>query len=348
MARTLEDIEKDIKDANAKLQPFQKKLAKGKKLNASESRNKSFYENNLKRLEEEKKNFGKPSVNEKPPVVNNGSVDKPNGGTGSGTGGKSLEKQYQESLKKQQELADQLNDANLRNKKLEDEKSTLEQVQKGVDQVDEATEANIPTWFWREAQEMAPTDKAKRGFIITNHILNRLGTTTGNIGAIVQNAGGSGGASIKEHGGSLIDQYRQGKLEQAIANRKTKQNARMQFQLDAYTAAGAEENRMREVQRKLRNSGYWGNFERLSIEQQVYLQGLLYSDTKGEITNAMIGNLIDQIMKGKDVSLEQVAVNSLAAAGVDNLDTIVKEAKSWGEKALDHLFGSKPGSKPGE
>lgn len=338
---TLEEIDAAIKEKEAQIEKInknEKKLqSKKKSLSNNQVQLRSLYQRELKDLNDKKVNFGKP------PVVDNSKPNDTDDKTDDKTGGKSLQEKYDELLKKQQELADQLNDANLTNKKLADEKSTLEQVQKGVDQVDDNVQENVPSWWWREVQEMAPTDKAKRGFIMANHILNRLGTATGNIGAIVQNAGGSGGASLKEHGGSYLDQYRQSKMEQAIANRKTKQNARMQFQLDAYTAVGAEENRMREAQRRLRNSGFWGKYERLNNEQQVYLQGLLYEDTKGEITNAMIGNIIDKIMEGKDVSLEQVAVNSLAAAGVDNFDNIIKGAKGWGDKIANYLFGSKPG-----
>lgn len=341
---TLEEINAAIKEKEAQIEKInknEKKLqSKKKTLSNNQVQLRSLYQRELKDLNDKKVNFGKPVD----PLKNNTNNNNNTGGETGGGDQKTPEEKYQEALKKQQELADQLNDANLLNKKLQDEKSALEQVQKGVDQVDDNVQENVPTWSWREVvDEMAPTDKAKRGFLITNHILNRLGTATGNIGAIVQNAGGSGGASLKEHGGSYLDQYRQSKMEQAIANRKTKQNARMQFQLDAYTAVGAEENRMREAQRRLRNSGFWGKYERLNNEQQVYLQGLLYEDTKGEITNAMIGNIIDKIMEGKDVSLEQVAVNSLAAAGVDNFDNIIKGAKGWGDKIANYLFGSKPG-----
>lgn len=358
---TQEEIKAKIATAQGKLDKIAKKEAKGKTLTKKDLKDRNElnaevakYNLMLKQFNDppkngdgtgtgtgnggENDNTGGGGSNKKPPVVNN----NPNGAGGK-TGGKNLQELYNESLKKQQELADQLNDANLQNKKLQEEKSALEQTQKGVDQIDEATEKNTPNVWWREAYEMAPTDKAKRGFLIANHILKNLSTGLNNISAIIANNGGSGGGKIQEFGGSLIDQYRQSKMEQVIENRRTKQNARMQFQLDTYISIGAEENRMREVQRRLRNSGFSGQYERLNSAQQAYLQGLLYEDTKGQITNAMVGNLIKQIMEGKDVSFEQVAVNSLAAAGIDNLDNIVQKGKSWGEKFINYLLGSKPG-----
>ena len=203
--------------------------------------------------------------------------------------------------------------------------------------VDANVEENIPTWFWREAQEMSPTDKAKHGFIISNYILNRLGTAAGNIGAIIQNAGGSGGAALKEHGGSYIDQYRQSKLEQAMANRKTKQNSLLQQQIDALVAIGASENEARAIQNKLRNSKHWNKYNRLTNAQQVYIQGLLYNDTSGKISDAVLGNFIDRIMEGKDASLEQLATTTLTAAGIDNIDSIKSGAKSIADKVLEWL-----------
>ena len=249
----------------------------------------------------------------------------------------SKEKRLENIEEKAAEAADEMNSEEDKNKKTEDAKSAAETARDMAAQVDANVEENIPTWFWREAQEMAPSDKAKRGFIISNYILNRLGTAAGNIGAIIQNAGGSGGAALKEHGGSYIDQYRKSKLEQAMANRKTRQNNLLQQQVDALVAIGASENEARAIQNKLRNSKYWNKYNRLTNEQQVYIQGLLYSDTKGEITDAVLGDFIDRIMNGKDVSLNNVAATALTAAGIDNIDQLVSEARTIGDKVLKML-----------
>ena len=249
----------------------------------------------------------------------------------------SKEKRLENIEEKAAEAADEMNSEEDKNKKTEDAKSAAETARDMAAQVDANVEENIPTWFWREAQEMAPSDKAKRGFIISNYILNRLGTAAGNIGAIIQNAGGSGGAALKEHGGSYIDQYRKSKLEQAMANRKTRQNNLLQQQVDALVAIGASENEARAIQNKLRNSKYWNKYNRLTNEQQVYIQGLLYSDTKGEITDAVLGDFIDRIMEGKDVSLNNVAATALTAAGIDNIDQLVSEAETIGDKVLKML-----------
>ena len=253
------------------------------------------------------------------------------------TNNNTLEKRLEKVEEKAQEAADEMNSEEEKNKKIEDAKSATETAKGIANQIDANVEENVPTWFWREAQEMAPSDKAKRGFIISNYILNRLGTATGNIGAIVQNAGGSGGASLKEHGGSYIDQYRQSKLEQAMANRKTKQNTSLEMQGDAAKASGKSDIEIRTVQNKLRNSKYWNKYNRLTNEQQVYIQGLLYNDTKGEISDAVLGNLIDQIMEGKDVSLEKLATTALTASEINNVDKLVSGVTSFTDKVLEFL-----------
>ena len=253
------------------------------------------------------------------------------------TNNNTLEKSLEKVEEKAQEAADEMNSEEEKNKKTEDANSAAETARDRADQIDANVEENIPTWFWREAQEMAPSDKAKRGFIISNYLLNRLGTATGNIGAIIQNAGGSGGASLKEHGGSYIDQYRQSKLEQAMTNRKTKQTNLLQQQIDALVAIGASENEARAIQNKLRNSKHWNKYNRLTNEQQVYIQGLLYSDTSGKISDAVLGNFIDRIMEGKDASLEQLATTTLTASGIDNVNKIKSGAKSIADKVLEWL-----------
>ena len=337
MEITLEQIEKEIKDTQKKLDKLNKKLAKGKELSASENRNKALLEKNLDSLLKEKKSFTEkpvaaPTTNSENPTTVSTTVTTNTPVTPSST-----EKRLENVEEKAQDAADTMNTEEAKKQKTLDAKSAAETAKNRANQIDANVEENVPTWFWREAQEMAPSSKAKRGFIISNHILNRLGTAVGNIGAIVQNAGGSGGASIKEHGGSYIDQYRQSKIEQAMANRKTKQNSLLQQQIDALVAIGVPENEARVIQNKLRNSSHWNKYNRLTNEQQVYIQGLLYNDASGKISDAVLGNFIDQIMEGKDVSLEQMAVNTLTAAGIDNVDTIKSGATSIKDKVLERL-----------
>ena len=338
--RTSEQIEKEIKDTQIKLDKLNKKLAKGKELSASETRNKALFEKNLDGLLKEKESFTKKPV--AAPTTNGKNTVPTTNGKNTVTES-SIEEKLEETEKEAQDAADAMNSEDEKNKKTEDAKSAAETARDRAAQIDANVEENVPTWFWREAQEMAPSDKAKRGFIITNHILNRLGTATGNVGAIIQNAGGSGGASLKEHGGSYIDQYRQSKIEQAMANRKAKQNSLLQQQIDALVAIGVPENEARVIQNKLRNSAHLTKYNRLNNEQQVYIQGLLYNDTKGEISDAVLGNLIDQIMEGKNVSMEQAAVSTLTAAGIDNVDKIKAGAKAIGDKVANWLGWKKPG-----
>ena len=364
--RTLEEIEAEEESLREKI----KKINNKKKPSAADIRNKTLYEKNLNELLEEKANLTNPPVDTPPSSGTKGSGTGTGTGTGSGTGTgtggssgtgtgtggssgsggtpSSTETKLTGSEKNAEETADEMNDGEAKNKKTGDAKSAAETARDMAAQVDANVEENIPTWFWREAQEMAPSDKAKRGFIISNYILNRLGTAAGNIGAIIQNAGGSGGATLKEHGGSYIDQYRKSKLEQAMANRKTRQNNLLQQQIDALVAIGASENEARAIQNKLRNSKYWNKYNRLTNEQQIYIQGLLYSDTKGEITDAVLGNFIDKIMEGKDISLNNVAATALTAAGIDNVDKLTSDAGTIGEKVTNWLAGAAGWKKPGE
>ena len=356
--RTLEQIEADEESLREKIKKLNKKKGKGKELSASETRNLALYEKNLNELSKEKENLGKkPATVNTPPLKGSGGSSGsgtgkvgskgPGGGTGGGTPS-SKETKLTVSEGKAEATADAMNSEEGKNKKVGDAGSAAETARDMANTVDANVEENVPTWFWREAREMAPSDKAKQGFIISNYILNRLGTAAGNIGAIIQNAGGSGGATLKEHGGSYIDQYRQSKLEQAMANRKTKQNNLLQQQIDALVAIGASENEARAIQNKLRNSKYWNKYNRLTNEQQVYIQGLLYSDTKGEITDAVLGDFIDRIMEGKDISLNNVAATALTAAGIDNVDKLTSEAGSIGEKVTNWLAGAAGWKKPGE
>ena len=347
--RTLEEIEADEKSLREKIKKINKKKEKGKELSASETRNLSLYEKNLNELSKEKANLGKKPATPAAPVNKpTAPANKPAAPVVNKPSTSLKEKRLENVEEKAVATADEMNSEEEKKNKTEDAKSAAETARDMAAQVDANVEENVPTWFWREAQEMAPTDKAKRGFIISNYILNRLGTAAGNIGAIVQNAGGSGGATLKEHGGSYIDQYRKSKLEQAMANRKTRQNNLLQQQIDALVAIGASENEARAIQNKLRNSKYWNKYNRLTNEQQIYIQGLLYSDTKGEITDAVLGNFIDKIMEGKDISLNNVAATALTAAGIDNVEKLTSEAGTIGEKVTNWLAGAAGWKKPGE
>lgn len=343
MAKTLKELEKEISKTQKAIEKYNKKEEKDGSLSNVDANTRSTYQKLLKERLAEKENIlnggSKTIIPAKPKKVDNAPaepaastpvVNKP-------TNNNSLEKGLEKVEEKAQEAANEMNSEEEKNKKTEDAKSAAETARDRADQIDANVEENIPTWFWREAQEMAPSDKAKRGFIISNYILNRLGTATGNIGAIIQNAGGSGGASLKEHGGSYIDQYRQSKLEQAMTNRKTKQNSLLQQQIDALVAIGASENEARAIQNKLRNSKHWNKYNRLTNAQQVYIQGLLYNDTSGKISDAVLGNFIDRIMEGKDASLEQLATTTLTAAGIDNVDKIKSGATSIADKVLEWL-----------
>lgn len=343
MAKTLKELEKEISKTQKAIEKYNKKEEKDGSLSNVDANTRSAYQKLLKERLAEKENIlnggSKTIIPAKPKKVDNTpapAVSAPVSKTPA-TNNNSLEKGLEKVEEKAQEAADKMNSEEEKSKKTEDAKSAAETARDRADQIDANVEENIPTWFWREAQEMAPSDKAKRGFIISNYILNRLGTATGNIGAIIQNAGGSGGATLKEHGGSYIDQYRQSKLEQALTNRKTKQNNLLQQQVDALVAIGASENEARAIQNKLRNSKHWNKYNRLTNAQQVYIQGLLYNDTSGKISDAVLGNFIDRIMEGKDASLEQLATTTLTAAGIDNVDKIKSGATSIADKVLEWL-----------
>ena len=360
MARNLKDIEKEMSKAQKAIEKINKKEEKDGGLSNVDAGARSTYKKMLKKLEAEKEN-----------ILNGGSeTATPKNATTTTTTAapatattaapktvtpaaapvvnkqpftSSKEKLLENVEKKAAEAADEMNSEEAKNKKTGDAKSAAETARDMAAQVDANVEENVPTWFWREAREMAPSDKAKQGFIISNYILNRLGTAAGNIGAIIQNAGGSGGATLKEHGGSYIDQYRKSKLEQAMANRKTRQNNLLQQQVDALVAIGASENEARAIQNKLRNSKYWNKYNRLTNEQQIYIQGLLYSDTKGEITDAVLGDFINRIMEGKDISLNNVAATALTAAGIDNVEQLKTGADDIKKKVIKWLNWDKVG-----
>ena len=362
MAKNIKEIDREISKVKKEIEKINKKEEKNGSLSNVDAGTRSVYNKKLKELEAEKErtlNATHKKVDSTPttttaapktvtPAANTAAPKAPASSTPAVKQPSTKEKRLENVEAKAAEAADEMNSEEEKNKKTEDAKSAAETARDRAAQVDANVEENIPTWFWREAQEMAPTDKAKRGFIISNYILNRLGTATGNIGAIVQNAGGSGGATLKEHGGSYIDKYRQSKLEQALTNRKAKQNNLLQQQIDALVAIGASENEARAIQNKLRNSKHWNKYNRLTNEQQVYIQGLLYSDTKGEITDAVLGDFIDRIMEGKDISLNNVAATALTAAGIDNVEKLTSGAGSIGEKVTNWLAGAAGWKKPGE
>ena len=356
MAKNIKEIEKEISKTQKAIEKINKKEEKDGGLSNVDAGARSTYQKMLKKLEAEKENIlngGSETTTTPKKVTTTTTAAAPKTVTPAAPVNKpvnsgSLEKRLENVEEKATETADEMNSEEAKNKKIEDAKSAAETAKGIANQIDANVEENVPTWFWREAQEMAPSDKAKRGFIISNYILNRLGTAAGNIGAIIQNAGGSGGATLKEHGGSYIDQYRKSKLEQAMANRKTRQNNLLQQQIDALVAIGASENEARAIQNKLRNSKYWNKYNRLTNEQQVYIQGLLYSDTKGEITDAVLGDFIDKIMEGKDISLNNVAATALTAAGIDNVDKLTSDAGTIGEKVTNWLAGAAGWKKPGE
>lgn len=344
---TLAEIENEIKNITNKLDKLNNKEAK-QGLSKSETRNRNNLKQELQKYELMKNQFsdGKtdeaPTTNSKNTTTVNTTVTPTTPAATKTTAPvtkqlSSTEKRLENVEEKALDAADAMNTEEAKEQKTLDAKAAAETARDRAAQIDANVEENVPTWFWREAQEMSPSDKAKRGFIITNHILNRLGTAVGNVGAIVQNAGGSGGAKLKEHGGSYIDQYRQSKIDQAMANRKTKQNSLLQQQIDALVAIGVPENEARVIQNKLRNSKHWNKYNRLTNEQQVYIQGLLYNDTSGKISDAVLGNFIDQLMEGKNVSLEQMTVNTLTAAGVDNVDNIKSGATNIVNKVAEWL-----------
>ncbi len=348
MAKNIKEIEKELSKLQKAIRKINEKEEKEGGLSNVDAGARNTYRKQLKELEAEKESIlnggsettttpkkvdstptttattAPKTVTPVAPVVNKPSTS-------------SKEKRLENIEEKASVVADEMNSEEEKNKKTEDAKSAAETARDRAAQVDANVEENVPTWFWREAREMAPTDKAKQGFIISNYILNRLGTAAGNIGAIVQNAGGSGGATLKEHGGSYIDKYRQSKLEQALTNRKAKQNNLLQQQIDALVAIGASENEARAIQNKLRNSKHWNKYNRLTNEQQVYIQGLLYSDAKGAITDAVLGDFIDRVMEGKDVSLNNVAATALTAAGIDNVEQLKTGADDIKKKVIKWL-----------
>ena len=349
MAGNVKEIDKKISKAQKAIEKIDKKEERDGKLSNVDAGTRSTYQKMLKELEAEKESIlnggSKPATTTRVTTTTKpATITKPaKTNVNKNTPPSSTENALTNSEQKAKETADAMNSEEEKNDKVGDAGSATQTANEMGNTVDAHIEENVPTWFWREAQEMAPTDKAKRGFIISDYIFNRLGTALGNTGAIIQNAGGSGGASLKEHGGSYIDQYRKSKLEQALSNRKKKQDNLLQQQIDALIAIGASENEARAIQNKLRNSKHLNRYNRLTNEQQVYLQALLYNDTKGEISDAVLGNLIDRIVDGKDVSLEQAAVNAFTAYGIDNADSIRAAANDISGKVLKFLNWDKVG-----
>ena len=346
MAKTLKEIEKEISKAQNAIEKINKKEEKDGGLSNVDAGTRNTYQKMLDDYLAEKEsilNGGSETATPKK-VDNTPKTVTPAAAPVVNKPATSLaEKRLEKVEEKAQETADAMNAEEAIEQKTKDAVSAAKTAKERAAQIDANIQENVPTWFLREAKEMAPNDKAKRGFIITNHILNRLGTAIGNTGATIQNAGGSGGAKLREHGGSYIDQYRQSKIEQAMTNRKTRQNSLLQQQIDALVAIGVPENEARAIQNRLRNSKHLNKYNRLTNEQQVYIQGLLYNDTQGKISDAVLGNFIDQLMEGKNLSLEQMAVNTLTAAGIDNVDSIKNGAAGIKDKVVNWLNWDKPG-----
>ena len=335
MAKTRKEKD-DIIKTREKLEKLYKKQASGKELTNAELRNKAIYEKNLEYLNAQRAGVGTTSTTNTTTTSANKNTPTSNTNAGNkNTPTSTTEDTLTNSEQKAQEAADAMNSEEDKNKKVGDAASATQTAKEMADTVDANIEENVPTWFWREAREMAPTDKAKRGFLISDYITRRLGTALGNTGAIVQNNGGSGGGQIKEQGGSYIDQYRQGKMEQALANRKAKQDNLMKLQNDTLISIGLSENETRAIQNKLRNSKHWNKYNRLTNEQQVYIKGLLYGDTEGKVDDAILGELIDRLMEGKDVSIEQLTTSVLTAAGMNNAKQMVNGASNILNKAIN-------------
>lgn len=242
-------------------------------------------------------------------------------------------------VEKGNEVADEFNSGELGNKKTEDAKNATENAKNRSLTVDDSLELNSPNWFLNEAKEIAPTDKAKRGFLITNHIFNTLGTGLGNIGATVQNNGGSGGGTIKDYN-SYIDQYRQSKMNQVLANRKAKQDNMLQQQINAIMKIGASEDEAIEIQNRLRNAEFRNKYKRLSNEEQVLLQALLYYDNRGQIGDALIGDMVDRMLNGEKVSAEDTITTVLTSSGIDDAASLKNKINNF---AKDPVNGLKKG-----
>ena len=189
MAKNIKETEKEISKLQKAIRKINEKEEKEGGLSNVDAGTRSIYKKKLKKLEAEKESIlnggsetGTPkkvdtttttttaatttaapkTVTPAAPVVNKTSTS-------------SKEKRLENVEEKAAETADEMNSEDAKNKKAEDAKSAAETARDMAAQVDANIEENIPTWFWREAQEMAPSDKAKRGFIISNYILNRLG-----------------------------------------------------------------------------------------------------------------------------------------------------------------------------
>lgn len=245
------------------------------------------------------------------------------------------EKELQTSEQEANLAADKLNTEEIKEQKTNDASSAIQTEAAKVENVNPYVEENIPTWFWKEAREMAGNDDKKYGYIIANHILNTLGTGLSNIGARVQNAGGSGGGTLSEYDNSMINKYRTTKLNQALENRKIKYQNLLDSQINMLKQIGIEEAEARKVQNRIRNSEFYNKYNRLNNEQQVYIMSLLTADASGDISDAALGKLIDRLMEGESVSPSEAATTVLVGEGIDNIDKI--------EQASNNIFGKLQG-----
>jgi hypothetical protein len=232
------------------------------------------------------------------------------------------EKELQTSEQEANFAADKLNTEEIQEQKTNDASSAVKTEAAKAENINPYVEENIPTWFWKEAREMAGNDDKKYGYIIANHILNTLGTGLSNIGARVQNAGGSGGATLSEYNNSMINKYRTTKLNQALENRKIKYQNLLDSQINMLKQIGIEEAEARKVQNRIRNSEFYNKYNRLNNEQQVYIMSLLTADASGAISDAALGKLIDRLMEGESVTPSEAATTVLVGEGIENFDKI--------------------------
>ena len=182
MARNIKEVNKEISKAQKAIEKINKKEEKDGGLSNVDAGTRSTYKKMLKKLEAEKEsilNGGSgtttPKKVDSTPTTTAPAAPKtvtPAATVANKPSTSSKEKRLENVEEKAVATADAMNSEEEKNNKTEDAKSAAETARDMAAQVDANVEENIPTWFWREAKEMAPSDKAKRGFIISNYILN--------------------------------------------------------------------------------------------------------------------------------------------------------------------------------
>lgn len=174
MAKNIKETEKEISKLQKAIRKINEKEAKEGSLSNVDAGARNTYRKQLKELEAEKESIlnggsktvtpaqpkkvdSAPTTTTAPKTVTPAApvVNKPSTS--------SKEKRLENVEEKAVATADEMNNEEDKNKKTEDAKSAAETARDRAAQVDANVEENIPTWFWREAQEMAPSDKAKRG-----------------------------------------------------------------------------------------------------------------------------------------------------------------------------------------